>query len=56
MRKQKNNSINYDALKYLKLMLDPHTKIVDLYVQGKWLWAELNTGVRFGVMNKEIPS
>jgi len=47
------NPINYNALKYLKLLIDPRNKILDLYVEGRWLWAELSSGVRLGVRNTD---
>lgn len=49
-----NKTINSNAFAYLKSLIDPRIKIVDAYVMGIWLWAELNSGVRFGVKNQDI--
>lgn len=49
-----NKTINNHAAIYLKSLIAPNLKIVDMYVLGKWLWAELNSGVRFGVKNQTI--
>lgn len=54
MKKEKNKTINSNAVGYLKSFLAPSVKIVDLYVKGKWLWAELSSGVRFGVKNQTL--
>ena len=51
MKKVKNQSINSDAFAYIKGTINRDNKILDAYVRGKWLWAELSSGVRFGVKN-----
>lgn len=52
MKKEKNITINSNAAGYLKSLLAPGIKITDMYVKGKYLWAELSSGVRFGVKNQ----
>lgn len=54
MKKEKNQTINSNAAAYLKSFLTPSNKITDMYVKGKWLWAELSSGVRFGVKNQSV--
>ena len=55
MKKEKTSkAICSNAAQYLKSFLHPSIKIVDIYVKGKWLWAELSSGVRFGVKNQSI--
>ena len=54
MKKEKNKTINSNAAGFLKSFLHPAVKIVDMYVRGKWLWAELNNSVRFGVKNQSV--
>lgn len=54
MKKEKNNAINSHAAGYLKSLINPSVKIVDMYVVGRWLWAELSSGVRFGVKNQTL--
>lgn len=48
---KKADAINSDAYKYLRSIIHPTVKVVDLYVRGKWLMAELNSGIRFSVKN-----
>ena len=50
----KIKAINSDAVAYLKSLISPTLKIVDMYVEGKWLRAELNSGVRFSVKNQSV--
>ena len=47
-------AINSNAYKYLKSLLHPNVTIIDAYIKGKWLVAELSSGVRFSVKNKDI--
>ncbi len=54
MKKEKNKTINSNAAGYLKSLINPTVRILDMYVQGKWLWAELSSGVRFGVKNQSV--
>ena len=53
MKKQKN-PISSDAYAYLKTLIHPTIKIVDLYVEGRYLKAELDSGVRFAIKNQRI--
>ena len=48
----KNNTINSNAYAYLKSLLHSDVKIMDLYVWGKWLKAELSSGISFSVKNQ----
>lgn len=48
---KKQKAINSSALEYLKSFLAQDVKILDLYIENKWLVAELSSGVRFGVLN-----
>jgi len=50
---KKELPINYEALKYLKSLLDPVVKIMDVYVRNHWLCAELSSNVRFMVRNND---
>ena len=53
MKKEKKVvAINSNALEYLKSFLHPNVKIMDLYIWGKWLKAELSSGCNFSVKNK----
>jgi len=53
MKKKKiTEAINSNAVEYLKSLISPNNKILDLYIKGKWLMAELSSGCRFGVKNK----
>lgn len=45
--------INSDAFAYVKQLVG-HAKVLDAYVQGKWLKCELSSGVRFGVKNESF--
>ena len=54
MKKEKNKTINSDAVGFLKSMLHPSVKIVDMYVMGKWLCAELSSNCRFMVRNRSV--
>lgn len=54
MDKPKNKSINSNAYAYLKSLIDQRLLIRDCYVQGKWLTAELSSGVRFSVKNQDV--
>ena len=54
MKKQKIKAINSDAASYLKNFLHPSIKITDMSVQGKWLKAELSSGVIFSVKNQRV--
>ena len=49
-----NKTVNSNAYAYLKSLLHPAVKIIDLYVQGKWLTAELSSGMRFSVKNSDF--
>lgn len=51
-KNKKTKAINSNAAAYLKSLISPNNKILDLYTKGKWLWAELSSGCRFGVKNK----
>lgn len=52
MKKQKQKqAINSDAYNYLKSLLHPNVRVLDLYVWGKWLKAELSSGINFSVRN-----
>jgi hypothetical protein len=51
---KQQTAINSNALAFLKLFISPENKIVDLYVIGKWLMAELASGCRFSVKNQTI--
>ena len=53
MKKKKNKTINYEALKYLKSLLHPDIKILDLVVEGKWLKATL-PNCYFSVKNQTV--
>ncbi len=48
----KNKSINSNAYAYIKSIIHPGLKVLDLYVRNGWLVAELSSGVRFSVRNK----
>lgn len=50
----RNNTINSNAYAYLKSLLHADVKILDLYVWGKWLKAELSSGMSFSVKNQTI--
>lgn len=50
--KQDKKAVNSNAYKYLQSLLAPTVKVVDLYVEGKWLKAELSSGVRLSVKNR----
>lgn len=53
MKKKKQlKAINSDAMHFLKSLVHPTLKVTDLYVRGKWLVAELSSGIRFGVKNQ----
>ena len=54
MKKEQNKTINSNAAGYLKSMLASGVKIWDMYVEGKWLYAELSSGVRFAVKNQSV--
>ncbi len=54
MKKERNITINSDAYAYLKALLDPRIRILDAYVWGKWLKAELSSGITFSVKNKAM--
>ena len=42
-------AINSKSVEYLKSLVGKDTKIVDMYVEGKWLCAEIqNTGGALG--------
>jgi hypothetical protein len=47
-------AINSNALAYLKSLINPENKVLDLHVRGKWLTAYLSSGVKFSVKNKSI--
>lgn len=52
MPRKNKDSVNSDAYAYLKSLLHPSVKVVDLYVWGKWLKAELSSGITFSVKNQ----
>ena len=54
MKKEKNKTINSNAAGFLKSWLHPSIKIVDMYVRGKWLTAELSSGIAFSVRNRSV--
>lgn len=55
MKKEKKQvAINSNALAYLKSFIHPDVKVLDLYIWGKWLKAELSSGCTFSVKNKSI--
>lgn len=47
-----NNSINSNAYAYLISFLAVGVKVWDAYVEGKWLRAELSSGITFSVRNQ----
>ena len=47
-------AINSNAFAYLKSLLHPDVKVLNVYVWGKWLRAELSSGVNFSVKNSDI--
>ena len=47
----KNQTINSNAYAYLLSLLNKAVDVVELSVKGKWLVAELSSGVRFSVKN-----
>jgi len=47
-------AINSNALAYLKSLINPENKVLDLHVMGKWLTADLSSGVKFSVKNKSV--
>lgn len=47
----KNNTINSNAYAYLLLLLNKTTEVVRLTVRGKWLTADLSSGIKFSVKN-----
>ncbi len=51
----KNNSINSNAYAYLLSFLGIGVKVVDAYVEGKWLRCDLNSGSRFSIKNENGP-
>ena len=60
MQKENKKTINSDAYGYLQSLVHPNMKIVDLYVEGKYLKADLyckgryDAGVRFAVKNQSV--
>ena len=60
MKKQNRKTINSDAAGYLKSLLHPNMKVVDMYVEGRYLKAELNcpgrygAGITFSVKNQSL--
>ena len=48
MKKEKNKAVNSDAYAYLKSLLHPNMKIVDVRVENKYLKADLNCPGRYG--------
>ncbi len=53
-KKKETQSINSNAYAYLRGLLAPGVKIVDAYVEGKWLRAELSSGPRLSVRNQSL--
>ena len=55
-----NKAINSDAYSYLKSLIHPNAKIVDVEVVGKWLVAHLwngifgTSGISFRVKNQSV--
>jgi hypothetical protein len=50
--KKIQQAINSNALAFLKSLINPENKVLDLHVMGKWLTADLSSGCRFSVRNK----
>lgn len=48
---KKIQAINSNALAYLKSLISVENKVLDLHVMGKWLTADLSSGIRFSVRN-----
>lgn len=46
-----NGAINSKSYAIAKSMLHPSVSIIDAYVWGKWLYLQLDSGVRFIVKN-----
>ena len=51
---KKTTTINSSAYAFMKSILSPKLKVIDLYVKGKWLVAELDSGIKFSVLNKDL--
>ena len=52
MKKQsKQLAVNSQSFQYLKSLLSPDTKIVDIFVENRWLCALLSSGTKFMVKN-----
>jgi len=45
------SAINSKSYEYLKGLISPQVRIVDIEVWGKWLRATLSSGVYFSVLN-----
>ncbi|MEK6880448.1 MAG: hypothetical protein AABY22_12605 [Nanoarchaeota archaeon] len=60
MKREKNKAVNSDAYAYLKSLLHPNLKIVDISVEGKYLKAQLHcpsrydAGIQFSVKNQSF--
>ena len=52
----KNNSINSSAYALLLSFLADGVKVLDAYVEGKWLKAELSSEITFSVKNENLNS
>ena len=50
-RQSKQIAVNSQSFSYLKSLLGPDTKIVDIFVENRWLCALLGSGVKFMVKN-----
>ncbi len=48
----KNNSINSNAYGYLLSLLAAGVKVYDAWVEGKYLCADLSSGITFKVKNQ----
>jgi hypothetical protein len=46
-----NNAINSSSYEYLKSLIHPRVRIVNVEVRGKWLTVYLSSGVKFSVIN-----
>lgn len=47
-------AINSNAFAYLKSLLHKDVRVLNAYVWGNWLKAELSSGITFSVRNTDI--
>ncbi len=50
----RNQTLNYNALAYLKSLISPDIMILDVEVIGRYIRATLSSGVFFSVKNEEL--